>query len=484
MAAVCSAAWLATGCGGDDSPPSPATGGTGGGAGSSSTGGTGGGAGSSSTGGTGGGAGSSSTGGGAGEAGAAGAAGTDCGEGDSGDLAVTIAGLPEGIDADVTLSGPGGDEELESSAMLSDVATGTYSISASEVADDDPLVRTLYRPGPESSVCVAADSEAALEVEYSAVAPSNKLWVLSDGSARVQGFASSSLTESNDEPATVALDIPAGIDLAFEPSGELWVVGATVSDPHLLRYSASELGASGEPEPDREIVIDDLGCIPSIHAIAFDHIGQLWVSACGDTIYRLTPDDLASSGTRTAEVVLSGVTENRDIALDADGNLWAASDGAAVRYDSDRLDASDSEPPDAILNVRNAPDTQDISVDYLTFDESGNLWVTDFGGNFIAQLPAADLADGGERIVVSASSLTLSVSALLNRPAFDGEGGLWISYSAGRIARVAPADLLVSTGAGDPTTPEVILSGPGIGNTANVAFFPAPSGLPLYHAWP
>ncbi len=399
-------------------------------------------------------------------------------------MALTILGLPEGVEADVTLSGPSGDEELHSSELLSEIATGGYTASGSEVLDDDPIVRTLYRPGPEVSVCVAADSEAALEVEYTMVPPSNKLWILSDDDARVQGFASDLLTDSNEDVATVALTIPGGTDLAFERSGHLWVVGATVAEPHLLRYPAGELGESGDLEPDREIVIDDLGCLPAIRAIAFDGTGQLWVSACGGKIYRLTADELASSGTRAPTIVLGNVSENRDVAFDTVGNLWVASDGAAVRYDADRLDASDSEAPDATLSVRNATDTQDISVDYLTFDTSGNLWVTDFGGNFVAQLAASDLADGGERSVVSASSLVLSVSALLNRPAFDGEGGLWISYAAGRVARIAPADLLVNTTAGDPTLPEVILSGAGIGNTANVAFFPAPSGLPLYHAWP
>lgn len=424
---------------------------------------------------------SGGTGGGAGDTGAAGSA---CSEGEQGDLALTILGLPTGVEADVTLSGPSGDEELQSSELLSEIATGSYTASGSEVLDDDPIVRTLYRPGPETRVCVEADSEAELEVEYTMVAPSNKLWILSDDDARVQGFASNLLTESNDAAATVALTIPGGTDLAFERSGHLWVVGATVAEPHLLRYPAGELGASSELEPDREIVIDDLRCLPSIHALAFDSTGQLWVSACGDKIYRLTADDLTSSGTRAPAVMLGDVTNNRDLAFDTGGNLWVASDGAAVRYDADRLEASDSEAPDATLSVRNATDTQDISVDYLTFDTSGNLWVTDFGGNFVAQIAATDLADDGERSVVSASSLVLPVSALLNRPAFDGEGGLWISYAAGRVARIAPADLLVDTTAGDPTLPEVILSGAGIGNTANVVFFPAPSGLPLYHAWP
>jgi streptogramin lyase len=120
----------------------------------------------------------------------------------------------------------------------------------------------------------------------------------------------------------------------------------------------------------------------------------------------------------------------------------------------------------------------------LTFDADGNLWITDFGGNFVAELAAEDLDGDGEATVVAESSIVLSVSALLNRPAFDDEGGLWISHSAGRVVRIAPADLQVSTGAGDPTAPDVVLSGEGIGNTANVAFFPAPAGLPLYHSLP
>jgi streptogramin lyase len=204
---------------------------------------------------------------------------------------------------------------------------------------------------------------------------------------------------------------------------------------------------------------------------------------------RLPSDELdaASSevSTVTPDVVFTGGSvENQDLAFDVDGNLWVADDGLVVRYDADRLDADDEDPPDVALLLRNASDSQDIGVDHLTFDADGNLWCTDFGGNFVARIGSSDLDTTSDATVVAEVSLVLSISALLNRPAFDDAGGLWISYSAGRVARIAPAALEISTGAGDPTVPDRILEGGDVANTANLAFFPAAAGLPLYSSSP
>jgi hypothetical protein len=120
----------------------------------------------------------------------------------------------------------------------------------------------------------------------------------------------------------------------------------------------------------------------------------------------------------------------------------------------------------------------------LTFDANGNLWGTDFAGNTLARVAVAELDADGDVTVVSEVSLVLSVTALLNRPAFDDAGGLWISYSNGRLIGLEAATLLISSSTGSPTAPDVVLQGNNIGSVGNLAFFPAAAGLPLYHSYP
>jgi hypothetical protein len=155
-----------------------------------------------------------------------------------------------------------------------------------------------------------------------------------------------------------------------------------------------------------------------------------------------------------------------------------------VRFNADRLGASDGDAPDLTITLRDSGDNSDLVIDFLTFDASGQLWGTDFGGNTLARLDDADLQGDGDTTVVAEVSLVLSVTALLNRPAFDDAGGLWISYSNGRLIGLDAATLEISSSGGAPTAPDVTLQGGDIGSVGNVAFFPAAAGLPLYHAHP
>ena len=78
--------------------------------------------------------------------------------------------------------------------------------------------------------------------------------------------------------------------------------------------------------------------------------------------------------------------------------------------------------------------------------------------------------------------LETDVAALPEGIAFDEEGGLWFAYSAGRIARFAPSQLV---GQG-PATPATIITNSDIGggNAGWFAFYPAPAFTPLAHALP
>jgi sugar lactone lactonase YvrE len=430
------------------------------------------------------------SGGSAGEVGGAGETGTGGSSGCSGtgkgSVVVEVTGLPSGVDADVSLEGPDGSDLVTESVTLDDLGAGMVAVSAERVTDADPVVRTVYDPTVETaSFCLVDQKTETVTVSYAAIPSSNKLWTTNgNGDFSLVAFASALLEESGDPAGSVTIDAPAGHDVAFDRDGNLWTVGPTTAEPHILRYRASVLGSSGEKERDRGIDIEGIPCSPSIRALAFDASGNLWVSTCGDQVVRLEPSDLEADGTVTPAVVFSNVPENGNLAFDADGNLWAVSDGAIARYDASRLESTDADGPDRLLSVTNPDDTNELGVTDLVFDAEGDLWITDFGGNLVFEVSAADLAGTAEETVAAAHRITIGVSALIDRPAFDESGGLWIGLGGGGVGRLSPEQLTVDTTAGDPTDPEVVITSADLGSVGRIGFFPAAADLPLFHALP
>jgi streptogramin lyase len=221
-----------------------------------------------------------------------------------------------------------------------------------------------------------------------------------------------------------------------------------------------------------------------MRAFAFDASGWLWVSSCGGRISKLSGAELAGSGEVTPSVNLSTVEDNGDVAFDSTGNLWVTGGAAVLRFDAARLGASSAAPANLTLTVRSDDDTRDLVPSNLAFDTSGDLWLIDFGGNLLARVARASLSGTGAQSAVSRVTLALSVSALLERPAFDESGGLWLALEQNRFGRLAPAQLALSSTPGEPTTPETIITSPSMGNANRMAFFPAAAGLPLFHHFP
>ena len=82
-----------------------------------------------------------------------------------GSLAVTIAGLPSGTDAAVTVSGPGGySRQVTATETLSGLPAGQYTLTALPVSDGTDQ----YSPAPSSqTAAVAAGGSASATVSYS-----------------------------------------------------------------------------------------------------------------------------------------------------------------------------------------------------------------------------------------------------------------------------------------------------------------------------
>ena len=71
-----------------------------------------------------------------------------------------MLGLPEDLEPEIELSGPGALGVAEP-GTYPDLPAGLYAVSAARVTDFDPIVRTVYEPSVASaSGCIVDGSEA------------------------------------------------------------------------------------------------------------------------------------------------------------------------------------------------------------------------------------------------------------------------------------------------------------------------------------
>jgi hypothetical protein len=411
------------------------------------------------------------------------AAGGDCATNGSGTLVVEVTGLPDGVAPDIDIAGP---DELNATETgpFEGVAAGSYTITADRVFDDDPIVRTVYDAKVVTpSLCLSDGGSSTIQVQYTAIPTSNKLWMPTGLDEEGAGFTSAKLAASATTAASVSVDGGVGKSVAFDRDGNLWTLGPTLDFPHVLRFAAASLAASGQKEPDISFNVPEVECLPAMRTLAFDAGGNLWLSTCGDWVLRIPRDDLNGvGGEKVSDVLIAGATDAEGIAFDLAGNLWVAGGATLARYDAARLGESTGDAPDLELNVKD--ELAGLKASYITFDKAGNLWGTDFAANAVFQIAAADLEGTGTKEIDANVSITLGVTALLHQPAFDEGNGLWLGLDDGRIGRLGPAQLGVSAGPGAPATPEVLLKSASVGAELPLAFFPAPQGLPLYHSIP
>lgn len=411
-----------------------------------------------------------------------------CSASGTGTLVVNVVGLPAGVTAKVSVTGPSGSQTVGASQTFAGAAAGSYSITADKVTQADPIVRTVHSATiSASTVCVSGSATQTVTVTYAPIPTSNKIWVAASNSPvdkNSHGFASSQLGATGNQEATVATKSGAGRRHVFDRDGNLWAVGGTTADPTVLRIPAASLAASGPVTPDRKVDISGLSCSPRSTALAFDQTGALWVaSACSDSVYKLSADQLSASGTVTPAVKLTA-TDPGGLAFDKTGNLWVSAGGDLARFDAATLASSTAAPAVVLKAKTKVTGGAELHPGALAFDATGNLWTYDFGGNVVFNYPSTELTGTTPKDVVPPALVTVGVGALLEGLAFDEGGGLWTTFSQGKFARLAPPQLTVSTDAGSPTIPERVITSANLGYSEDIALYPAPASLPLYSALP
>lgn len=411
-----------------------------------------------------------------------------CTTGGSGDLVVSVLGVPAGGTAAVQLTGPGGTFNVSASQTLSGIATGSYTVTATPFTTADSLISSVYSAGGGSgSVCVRDAASRTIFVAYAKVPTSNTLWF---GAGYYSlGFRSSQLVTTATLSPTVTTGTRGGSGVTFDKSGNLWVRGQSNSDPVLMRYSAFQLAVTGNPLPDRTIGIAGLNCV-SPGSLAFDAAGNLWLSlGCQGRIVRLTPTQLGSSGTASPTVQITGLVNPQGIAFDAAGNLWVADQTHLRRYDAARLTATITGAADLAVTFTTpsppTPGATALSAFHVAFRPNGELWVSSYEQKALYRVEAAVVAATGTQATQVSRIVYLNEFTMPKGFAFDNAGGLYIGFEQSKFARLAPAQLDASSTPAAPTVPQrVIASGSILGFGDDIAVFPAPAGTPLYHRIP
>jgi hypothetical protein len=393
-------------------------------------------------------------------------------------VTVNVDGLPVGVLASITASGGGSGKSGTALATTQ----GSNTFTGAPVVIADPIVRTVYTAQPLSA-CITGDM--AVTLTYAAVPTSGKLWVgnATGGTAPFLGFASASILTSGAPAATIAADTTGSGGFAFDKAGNVWIVGGTTADAPLARYTAADFATSGAKTPD--VVVSSPafeGGFPGLTALAFDAGGDLWGSIkFSSSVVRLPASDLAATGTVQPSVTFSKIAAPAGLAFDSAGNLWIACDEGVMEFTAARLNAS-SGAADLILRGRSgsAVTTSLGAGISVAFDTANNLWVG-YDGSIAKYTPAdRDNSSGSlEKTIIPSILIGADVQALPVGIAFDESGSLWVAGSQGRILRLG-ADVLTGNG----SAAAAVIASPDVGYAQWLGIWPAPKGLPLFHAMP
>jgi sugar lactone lactonase YvrE len=260
--------------------------------------------------------------------------------------------------------------------------------------------------------------------------------------------------------------------LAFDATGTLWMTSQF--DSALIGFSPSVLATSGSRAASK-VIVSANGSLDAPSALAFDASHALWVANTNNgTIVRYSAAQLATGGSLTPSVILSGVGHPTGLAFDAAGGLWFSEGGGhrVAKFSAAQLVASGHILPEVVLTSHGPDISNPVG---LAFDAAGNLWIANAGLSNVIALHANHLATTAS---VNADIVLASSSTFPQLPlglAFDDHGNLWVVFAEGLLARYDHAALATS---GDPAPAVRLIVGDHV-EFRTPAFWPKPAGLPL-----
>ena len=301
---------------------------------------------------------------------------------------------------------------------------------------------------------------------YAAMDHGGDVWVANNGNNTVIEFTQAELAAGGSPNPVVVLSADATpsivqpSSLAFDRSGDLWVVNSGVA-PSLVEFTPSQLAASGAPTPAVTITGPALSGPASL---AIDASGNAWVgNDTSNTIVSYGRGQLNTSGSPTPVVTLAAaagsINAPDSLAFDRSGRLWVANDvtpGSVVAFSPAQL-ASSGAPVPAVTLASDGTSIHDP--DGLTFDPFGNLWVANFLGNSVAEFSPAQLAASGTPTAVSSLSGASTTLSGPDNALFVPSTGYTLAASDGGIFNYGGSGFFGSTGSLHLNSPIVGMAG-------------------------
>jgi hypothetical protein len=415
-----------------------------------------------------------------------------CVTGGTGQLTLTIAGLPAGVTPMVRIMGGGlaAPMVLTAGTPVTLDARGAYVIEWRRVkiapAAGSIVGKAFYVSTSTFDHCMKTGANP-VTLTYMQEPGSEKLWMTVSNTPTlghvIAGFNGADIAASGMKNPAIwkSKNITGrGGAGAFDSFGNFWLPAGD----RINKYAMDMLATPGEAPP--EVTLTQPATASAKFA-AFDAIGNLWVSrgapSSEKSVVRYSNTDMLASGSPTPSAVLTSpdLTNPAGLAFDMNGDLWVTNDALGadakvVKFGAAHLAASYSGVGDVVLTAKSGPPVINgyITPGPLAFDMGGNLWVG-FDVNLV-KFTVAQLGASGE---ISAPFVqTVSVSALPTSLLFDESGGLWVVGSTGKFMRV-PATALGTAG---DVMPDIVIDSSEVGSVEQMVFDPAPTWSPI-HDW-
>lgn len=193
--------------------------------------------------------------------------------------------------------------------------------------------------------------------------------------------------------------------------------------------------------------------------LAFDRSGDLFVSDdSNNRILEFKPpftsgeSAVLSIGQVSDDTTQSSLNSPLGLAFDSSGNLWVADNGnnRVLEFKSPLANNESASlvigQPSFVSNSTTTDNTTLDSPDALTFDHSGNLWVTDAGNRRVLEYSSPVTMGENATVVIGqanfSSSSTFESQSVTPSPygiAFDSSGNLWVADTYdGRVLEFSP----------------------------------------------
>ncbi len=412
---------------------------------------------------------------------------TFCSVCNKGSLEVNI-NVPAGVTITPAVVVTGSDltTTLNQSTTLSDLSSGTYTITAQDAREAGLVVdRVFVGQVSASSVTVKANTTTKVQVDFVLRPGSGKLWLpvcpdQADPASKDQvvGFDPDQLEKSGTPTASIVLELEKGAcakATVIDPVGNLLVT--LFAKNQVVNFNSSQQSVSGAPIPLQVFLPyifpkNPLDAALNNKRLFVSHqSGQLTAKgAVGGS--RVDPDIFTPD---PAVVVPVGVAFFGE-------SLWVTSaNNTVVEYTTPQLKPGQLPPPAITLSSLAATPTLNQPTG-IAFDSSDNMWITNKGGNTIVKFTPTQYAKDGSPdpdVILAGDATTLFKPSGL---AFDNAGNLWVWNGGNRtLIKFLANDLAKS---GNPN-PSVILNLPGTPIPSGVvedqwfAFNPPPTNLPV-----